>query len=503
MKHLLLTLTIAFLCNSINAQITGPDTVYATFPAQFSTPHKAITYTWTHDDVDILPVPGTQSVVTDNILLGQMTYVTMNNDNGHYYSFATNYQQNTINKIDYGNSPLNTPTVTSMGTFGLNSGATDGLEVIKDASGNWYAIVVGWSQMLRLSFGTSLGNNSPTATLWSFPANMAWAHQLMLKQDGNNWIAFVANRSGVITRFDFGTSLNNTPTPTNLPVVGGYTAASNLSLYKQSGNWYMLVTNLTDNSATRLLFGTNLTNNNPTGDYLGNINLSFALPRGISTLVDCDQQLISYIMNEQGALAKLEHQANFAGTPTASIIGTYPSGSIYNSITPFTYDGTLYYLATHTSSTLYRFKAFDYPAQTSTNYYTANYTHTYSTPGTYDLVLHCDQGLPQGPAAYCKQIVVLDSALKVSSVNKGVAITVYPNPGNGIFMLKGSIQSQYNTAQAQVVDMVGRTVSSQAITIRNNAVEQEISIPASCPAGSYFLKVMTPEHNEVLQVSKL
>lgn len=502
MKHLLLTLTIGLFCNSINAQITGSDTAYATFPAQFSTPQQAITYTWTSGDVDIVDAPGTETVVTNSPLLGQMTYVTMNNDNGHYYSFATNYQANTVNRIDYGNSPLNTPTVTSLGTFGLNSMQTDGLCVVKDATGNWYAIVVGGQQMLRLSFGTSLAN-TPTATLWTYPANLAWPHQLLLKQNGNNWIAFVANRSGPLSRFDFGTSLTNTPTATNLPVVGSYANASNISLYQQSGDWYMLVTNLINNDMTRLSFGNSLTNNNPTGTYLGNMNSSFLLPRGISTLVDCDQELVSYIINEGGELVRLNHQGDMSAAPTASFITTFPSGSIYNSITPFVYDGSLYYLATHTSSTLYRFKAATYPAQTVNNYYTPNYTKTFSTPGVYDITLHCDQGAPQGSSSFCKQVVVLPAGLNVNTVNKEQTLKAYPNPGYGTFTLKGAINSVYNTANVQVIDIVGRTVLAQDITIHNNYIEQAISIPEQYPAGSYFLKITTPDHNEVLQLSKL
>lgn len=435
MKKLLLTLAL-FLPFAASSQIIGPDTVCIGTSAQFSTPHEAISYTWTHGPVNIVQPASTQTMVSNSPLLGAMTYITLNNDNGHYYSFSTNYFQNRIIKIDYGNSPLNIPTVTDMGTFGLNNGMTDGLDVVRDANGDWWAVVVGGPQMLRLSFGNSLAN-APTATLWNYSANLQWPHQFILKKDGPNWMGFVANRSGSVSRFDFGNSMANTPTGVNLPLVGGISNPGNLALYKQNGNWYMLVINLIANTVTRLNFGPNLQNNTPAGTNLGNLGNLLSLPRGTSVLTDCDQQLISYTQNEGGALNRMDYSGDITNLPTTSNVINYPSGSLYNSILPFTFNGTLYYLMPHTSNTIYRMSAITYPPQTTTKYYDATYTHTFNTIGTVDLTLHCDQGFPQGPAAYCKQVVVVAGGGNISLGNDtticGSSYTISSNLTSGSF----------------------------------------------------------------------
>jgi gliding motility-associated-like protein len=422
MRSCLLTLAVLLSFNA-NSQIIGPDTVCVGTNALFTTPHEAISYTWVLDTVNIIQTPGAQSVVVSNSLLGSMTYMTLNNDNGHYYSFSTNYFQDKIIKLDYGTSPLNTPTLTDMGTFGLTSGQTDGIDVVKDDNGNWFAVVVSGAQMLRLSFGNSLAN-TPTSVIWNFPSNLLWPHQFILKEDGNTWMGFAANRSGPVSRFDFGTSLSNTPTAVNLPYAGGYANPANIALYNQNGAWHMLVVSLINNTLTRLDLGSNLQNNNPTGVLLGNPGGLFSLPRGTSILTDCDQQLISYTLNQTGELSMLDYQGNITNTPVASAITTYPSGQLYNSILPFTYNGVLYYLCPHTNNTIYRISALNYPPQTTTNYYDPNFSHTFGAPGIYNLTLHCDQGFPQGPAAYCKQVVVVSA---VSAVNLGSDTTVCAN----------------------------------------------------------------------------
>lgn len=94
---------------------------------------------------------------------------------------------------------------------------------------------------------------------------------------------------------------------------------------------------------------------------------------------------------------------------------------MYNSTTPFTFNGVLYYLAAHTNGTIYRYTALTYPPQTTTKYYDPTFTHTFTTPGIYNLTLHCDQGFPQGPSAYCKQVVVVNS---MTGVNLGNDTTV-------------------------------------------------------------------------------
>ncbi|MBL7720023.1 MAG: gliding motility-associated C-terminal domain-containing protein [Flavipsychrobacter sp.] len=425
MKKLLLTLAL-FLPFAASSQIIGPDTVCIGTSAQFSTPHEAAFYTWSPDTVNVnQPLPNNLSSITTAVSGGFNTvcFTTISYDAGNYYSFLISYSSNNVYRLNYGNSPLNVPTMQTLGTFGLNTNQTDGIDVAKDSiTGNWYAFVLGGTQFLRLNFGNSLAN-APTATMMSYPAYLQWPHQVFLKKQGTEWMLFVSNRAGSISRFDFGNSLANTPTGVNIPPAGGISQPVGFFLYEQSGQWYMVVVNLIPASLTRLQLGANLQNNNPTGTNLGDFGGALALPRGSCLFSDCNQ-LLGYILNQNGAMTRLDFQNDITNMPVASSAGT--SGvNTSNNLVSFTYNDTLYWLRTNTTQTLYRNPVFGYPPGTSSGYYNNTYNYTFTQPGLHTITLHCDQGTVQGPSSFCKQVYVTNGSGSVILNDTTVCATSY------------------------------------------------------------------------------
>src|SRR6185436_14763668 len=77
-------------------------------------------------------------------------------ENGNWYGFTVNSNNNTVTRFDFTNSFSNVPIATNLGNIGNLSGPT-GLHPIKD-NNNWHLFVTNAtsSTLTRLDFGTSL-----------------------------------------------------------------------------------------------------------------------------------------------------------------------------------------------------------------------------------------------------------------------------------------------------------------------------------------------------------
>jgi gliding motility-associated-like protein len=386
-------------------QIISSDTVCPGSTVNFTTSANATSYTWSFSNVDVIPaVPSTPTPVASGSLLNVPSFATMTNDNGNWYSFVPNYGANNIVRMSYGNSPTNTPTMISLGTFGVTGSIYGGFDIIKDsATGNWFGFGVNASQLLKLEFGASL-SNTPIGSITNFPSNFAWPHGIKIQKIDNQWIGFVANRSGAITRLDFGTSIANTPTATNLPTTN-YSSPVSFSLIKKNGNWYMFIADLYNPAGiSRLDFGTNIQNNSPVAVYLGNFGGTLNLTRAIYVLSDCDE-IYGYVLDEYGMLYSLDFNNNVTN-PTPTLTNLMSLNANY--LLLYMYNNELRALIETTISNTFTATVLrTFPTSTVTNYYNPSTSYTFTTPGVYDVTLWLDQGNMSGPTAFCKQIVVV------------------------------------------------------------------------------------------------
>ncbi len=404
-RALFLVLLSLFNPALLSAQIISPDTVCFGVPVNFTTTAEGAAFTWNFEPVNLSFPPPASAIVYQGTPLATPTFITLTNDNGQWYSLTCNYFTNQIIRLSYGNSPDNTPTITgtwsNMGTGGL----LEGIEVIKD-NGNYFGFAVNASQLIRLDFGNAL-SNTPSATIMNYPANLAWPHQINIRKFGNQWIGFVANRSGAITRLDFGTAITTTPpVATNLPITN-YHNPCNFALYQQNGNWHMLVTDLVGPSElSRIDFGPDIQNNTPATVNLGNPGGFLNIPRSLTIFSDCEE-LYAYLLNETGELLKLNFNNDITSVPVYSVVGTYSSTN--NAFLPYIYDNNIKaLLISWGSNTIFRLNLSPLPASSITTYGTPGITHTFATPGIYNVTLWIDQGNIMGPTALCKQIVVVN-----------------------------------------------------------------------------------------------
>lgn len=247
-------------------------------------------------------------------------------DGSNYYLFITNYFNKKIIKANYGNSFLNTPTITDLGNIGgVLPADLEGLEIKKEGN-NWIGFVTGSNAIVRINFGTDVNNNSPTATNLGNLGQLAWPHELHIFYHDNTWIGFVANRNNnSITRLVFGSSLLNTPTAYNFTNIGITRGASGIEVKQDKNNdFYAFVTDVLGQRIVRLAFGKNIaSNNSPTATTFNNLANAQQVSRGILIVKGCNNEQIGYLSDENNKIIKLEFPNDLGGSINATNLGSF------------------------------------------------------------------------------------------------------------------------------------------------------------------------------------
>lgn len=407
---------------STTASFTMADTVCVNTPVQITnTSTNATNYFWNFCVADVNAAPTGTNLGNVGGQMQMPVYTDYAFDNGNYYGFVTNNSPGGLLRLDFGNSLLNTPTVTSLGDLGgVIPDNTEGLQVVNN-EGQWYVIIVGGdpidghpSKIVKIELGANIANNSPTAVDWGNIGNLSYPHDLYVFNDNGNWYGFTVNyNNSTITKFDFTSSFSNTPTAINLGNVGNLSGPTGLHAINDNGNWHLFVTNAFSSSLTRLDFGTSLLNV-PSGQNLGNIGGVFHTCWDIYTMKFCGET-VAFVINANQSyndLIRLNFGGSLLNTPTATSLG-----NIGNCLFPhclskiFRVGADLYSFITNVNNntlTRLRFAGCtnsDIPNSSAQNPPSV----TYNSPGTYNINLSVDEGLPT-QTSFCKQIVVQNCA---------------------------------------------------------------------------------------------
>lgn len=96
-----------------------------------------------------------------------------------------------------------------------------------------------------------------------------------------------------------------------------------------------------------------------------------------------------------------------------------------------------------------------------------------------------------GYSALSNKIVILADYLNVhNSAVVGTNLTLFPNPNTGSFTLNGTVGVVNGMSHYDVVNVLGQTVATGNMTIKNGEVNETISLNNLTP-GTYMLKVQT------------
>ena len=398
--------------------------------------------------------------------LNRPVYSAIAKDGNDYFVFITNYQNGTLTRLAFGNSLTNNPVATNLGNLGgvllVN---IEGIQIKKDpASGNWYGQIAGGpnNNLITLSFGNSL-NNTPTATnLGNISGLMNYPHTVFTFQEANNWYSFIGNySSNSLIRLSYGNSLANIPTASNIGNIGSLDGPVGFHPIIDSGTWFLFVTNQNNSTLSRLNFGNSLLNT-PTGVNLGNINGTFNDPRSITILRDCDE-VYGFVVNRiSNDIVRLTFPNGVTSTPSAESLGNIAGFVFPHHISELfrVGDSLFAFVMNVNSSTISRIC---FPSCTNASLPSSNLQNppsfSYNSPGTYNISLVVDEGLPS-QSNMCKEVLVLAPPVAIIT-------------GEGTVCAGGTINLNANTATGYTYQWLGPngfTSTNQNISIPNATI---------------------------------
>jgi len=399
--------TFENLCaQTIIANFISPDTVCVNETVTITNiTTGGSTYYWNFCSGNTNNDPTGVNIGNPGGLLSIPTYITLVKEGNDCFSFISCQGVGVIryfHGVSFANDPLSW---TNLGTFGLINFNQEGIQVKYD-NGEWYGFVCSFNTLIRLNFGASLWN-IPTATnIGPFTA-LNMPHGLEIIKEGTTWIGFTACSSGnKLVRFNFGSSLANIPTLYDFGNMGVLNSPTALSIILENSQWYLLVSAGSNNLA-RFSFGSSLLNT-PTAQNLGNPG-GFNSTVGLTFLRDCESTT-GYFVNylTSGQLGKLTFSNGVAGAVTGTILGNIGNLNQPHSFSEiFRQNDTLYaYITNRGSGTLTRLS---FPPCSNASIPSSTLfnppSFSYNTPGTYNIRLLVNEGLPN-QASLCKNIVV-------------------------------------------------------------------------------------------------
>jgi gliding motility-associated-like protein len=423
-KRILLTAIAVFIYGIILipvsgqvASFTAPDTVCVNAPVNITnTSTGATSSSWNFCVANANTVPAQSSLGNPGNQLSRPGYMDYVLQNGNYHAFMVNNSPGGLIRLDFGNSLLNTPTAVNLGNFGgiIPDGA-QGIQVVQN-NGIWYAIITGGdpgavpvtpSRILKVDFGTDLTNPAPAATNWGNIGAMNYPHDLYMFRDGSDWYGFTINfRNSTVTKFSFGPDFNTAPAGENLGNLGNLNGPTGICPINDNGIWRIFVTSSVDHTMSRIDFGNSLLNTPSGAANLGNPGNLLNNPRDIYIFNYCGRA-VGFVANNSGGLTRLNF--NTLNTPPAATASGNINGTanIHSISKVFRVQEELFaFLPGSVSNTLSRIR---FPgcnnASVSGSSQATPPPVVYSTPGTYNISLTINDGLPT-QSTFCKQVVV-------------------------------------------------------------------------------------------------
>lgn len=340
-------------------------------------------------------------------------YSAIANDNGNYYVFITNVNDGTLSRLSFGNSLINVPVSTNLGTLGVLLKNIEGIQIKKDnVTGNWAGLIAGGENrfLVKLNFGNNLNNTPVAINLGNTNNQMSYSHTIYTFNEGGNWYSLIGNSDlNTIIRLNFGNSLDNAPASENLGNVGGLNGPVGFYPVMENGNYYLFVVNKNSNTLSRLNFGNSLANI-PTGKNIGNVGGTMKTPRSISIIRDCGQ-VFGFVVNEAtNDIVRLSFPSGILGSPQGVSLGNIATFAFPHHISElFRVGDSLYtFIMNVNNSTISRLC---FPncnnASISSSTLQNPPAYSYNVPGFYNISLIVNEGMPT-QANICKEVFVLE-----------------------------------------------------------------------------------------------
>ncbi|MDW3211705.1 MAG: PKD domain-containing protein [Reichenbachiella sp.] len=250
----------------------------------------------------------------------------------NYYAYTTNLDNESIIRLDFGNSLTNTPTYQNLGNFGQIVNP-DGIKIINDELDSYKLLVTYGSTVAIIDFGDQPTSSGTISSFVVPNASRLWG--IDLYKDAGNWYGLISSFSnGRVFHLNFGANISTTPTISELPN-GGYSFGSpaDIRIIKDHENYYG-VFQARNGQVYKYSFGTSLSNTSPNVAQLGNFGLFGTNCSGLFAVRDSSEFLV---LNTEFTTHRinvvnfkkdcgLENDVYYESNPRVSLAaaGTYP-----------------------------------------------------------------------------------------------------------------------------------------------------------------------------------
>ncbi|SEL50253.1 gliding motility-associated C-terminal domain-containing protein [Chitinophaga rupis] len=177
-------------------------------------------------------------------------------EGSHWYGLTVNAYNNTITRFDFGTSFQNPPAGTNLGNLG-NLDFPTGIFTLQE-SGNWYVLITNRNNnsLTRLDFGASLLNTPAAVNLGNPDGVLNQPRDLCVLHDCGRTYALAVNEvTSDLLRIDFQGSITGAVSGVSLGSSGGMSFPHSIStLFREGNGLYAFVTNVDNNTISRLVF---------------------------------------------------------------------------------------------------------------------------------------------------------------------------------------------------------------------------------------------------------
>ncbi|MCR9253808.1 MAG: PKD domain-containing protein, partial [bacterium] len=345
-------------------------------------------YNWDFCAEDFVDTPSI-SLVSNLLLTDLPAGIELIEEGGSWYGFVTSRSNNSIIRLEFGDSPNNTPTETDLGSFGGILLAPDEISMIKEGD-IWYALITSDGSpynLIRLEFEDGIESVPEATNLGNF-SSLNRPRGISIQNDGGTVVVLISNfNNNNVTLLDFGSTISSQLADIivhNTSAILGGSNVIDMSVIDYNGIWYGFAVSLGNNTLHRLEFGSNLLNSSPT---VTNFSLSGSIGPSMVDVVEEGDSTYFFIGKGADLNTTLYAIEDLAGTFTPGEIGI-PGSQILSGVDLVSYEGGKIFMGVSTSDELY---AYHFNSACSANIYESTEQTPigvrYATNGSYTITL--------------------------------------------------------------------------------------------------------------------
>src|SRR5882762_2556117 len=202
----------------------------------------ATRFDWDFCPVDLVQTPALSAIGSLGGLIS-VEDIKVVSDNNQWYGFALGRRNNTIARIEFGTSLSNpNPVIVYLGNPGNLLNFPTAVEIIKEGN-TWLGVLLNTAddKLIRLNFGSSLTNNTPTPSIIYTSIGSPGASMTVIQPQGGRGVALVTEFNNNVTAVRFDQGFLQASTGATVVAITGNPLLIDLHAVESCGNWYVYV----------------------------------------------------------------------------------------------------------------------------------------------------------------------------------------------------------------------------------------------------------------------